>query len=190
MLEDRGAWVRVQDDDGLTGWAERSQLERTAERERRLARYEAIRKLPALAGVVTERTPLYAGPGIFYPIIGELPARRRSRSTRAITISTRSITDNQIAYADIDAVDVTARDRTQLNVATSSEAPTATDTTASAATTTTSEQPAQTAPMPPPPEPPHHVSRPMRSIAPASTPLCPPAARSRRKSTASFRAIR
>src|SRR6266702_3823658 len=68
VLEDRGAWVRVQDDDGMTGWAERNSLERTSERERRLARYEAIRKLPALAAMVTDRTPLYAGPGIFYPI--------------------------------------------------------------------------------------------------------------------------
>ena len=35
VLEDRGAWVRVQDDDGMTGWAERNSLERTSERERR-----------------------------------------------------------------------------------------------------------------------------------------------------------
>ena len=74
VLEDRGAWVRVQDDDGMTGWAERNSLERTSERERRLARYETIRKLPALNAIVSARTPLYAGPGIFYPIIGELPA--------------------------------------------------------------------------------------------------------------------
>ena len=31
MLEDRGAWVRVQTSEGLSGWAERSNLERTAE---------------------------------------------------------------------------------------------------------------------------------------------------------------
>src|ERR1700704_6030005 len=62
LLEDRGAWVRVQDSDGLAGWAERNNLERTTERERRLARYAAIRRLPALRGVATARTPLYAGP--------------------------------------------------------------------------------------------------------------------------------
>src|SRR5689334_11525663 len=47
VLEDRGAWVRVQDDEGLAGWAERNALERTSERERRLARYAAIKKMPA-----------------------------------------------------------------------------------------------------------------------------------------------
>src|SRR5512142_687272 len=51
MLDDRGAWVRVQDPDGLTGWAERNLLERTAERDQRLARFAAIRKLPPLSGV-------------------------------------------------------------------------------------------------------------------------------------------
>src|SRR2546430_1522946 len=45
LIEDRGAWVRVQDSDGLVGWAERNNLERTSERDRRLARYAALRKL-------------------------------------------------------------------------------------------------------------------------------------------------
>src|SRR5437016_5001897 len=31
VLEDRGAWVRVQNDEGLAGWAERNALERTSE---------------------------------------------------------------------------------------------------------------------------------------------------------------
>src|SRR5262245_44911499 len=39
VLEDRGAWVRVQNEEGLAGWAERNALERTSERERRLGRY-------------------------------------------------------------------------------------------------------------------------------------------------------
>src|SRR4051812_7329434 len=39
QLEDGGAWVRVQNSEGLSGWAERNNLERTSERERRLARY-------------------------------------------------------------------------------------------------------------------------------------------------------
>ncbi|MCU1350097.1 MAG: Bacterial domain, partial [Acidobacteria bacterium] len=47
-LEEHGEWVRVQAGDGLNGWTERSSLERTGERERRLARYTAIRKLPPL----------------------------------------------------------------------------------------------------------------------------------------------
>src|SRR6185503_16977649 len=36
LIEDHGTWVRVQDPDGLVGWAERGSLERTAERTRRL----------------------------------------------------------------------------------------------------------------------------------------------------------
>src|SRR5881397_3945900 len=69
VLEDRGAWVRVQDEEGLAGWAERNGMERTSERERRMARYKAIRQMPSLPAIVSARTPLYAGPGIFYPII-------------------------------------------------------------------------------------------------------------------------
>src|SRR5436309_7911226 len=79
VLEDRGAWVRVQDEEGLAGWTERNALERTSERARRLARYEAIRKMPSLPAIVTQRTPLYAGPGIFYPIIGELSPQTQVR---------------------------------------------------------------------------------------------------------------
>jgi uncharacterized protein YgiM (DUF1202 family) len=30
VLDDRGAWVRVQDEDGIAGWAERNSLERTS----------------------------------------------------------------------------------------------------------------------------------------------------------------
>jgi protein TonB len=131
LLEDRGSWVRVQNDEGLSGWAERNGLERTSERQRRLERYEAIKKLPALAALVTERTPLYAGPGIFYPIIGELPSQTQVR------VFTRdhdfyAIDHNgQIAYADVDAIDVSSAGTRQLEVRT--ETPPATETTASAA---------------------------------------------------------
>jgi TonB family protein len=131
VLEDRGAWVRVQDDDGMAGWAERNSLERTSERERRLARYEAIRKLPVLNALVSQRTPLYAGPGIFYPIIGELSAETQ------VKVYTRDHDfyaidhDNQIAYADVDAVDVSSAGTRQVDVHTEA-APT--DTTASTAT--------------------------------------------------------
>ena len=149
MLEDQGAWVRVQTNDGLTGWAERTNLERTAERERRLARYAAIRKLPILAGVTTDRAQLYAGPGIFYPLVGELPAGTsvrvytRDHDFYAVDYS------NQIAYADIDHIDVTASGSPELNVATT-ETATTTETTATTATTAT-EPPAETASAPPPP---------------------------------------
>jgi TonB family protein len=128
VLDDRGPWVRVQDSEGISGWTERNSLERTSERDRRLARYEAIKKLPSLAAIVTERTPLYAGPGIFYPIVGELSADNQVR------IYTRdhdfyAIDHNgQIAYADVDAIDVSSAGTRQLDVST---APTPTETTAS-----------------------------------------------------------
>lgn len=145
VLEERGAWVRVQDEEGMSGWAERNGLERTSERARRLARYEAIKKLPSLAAVVTERTPLYAGPGIFYPIIGELAPDNQVR------IFTRDHDfyaldhDGEIAYADIDAVDVSSAGTRQLDVSTAPPPPT--ETSASAA------PPTETTPPPPPPAP-------------------------------------
>ena len=138
LIEDRGSWVRVQNDDGLTGWAERSSLERTNERQARLARYAAIRKLPPLAGIVTEHTTLYAGPGIFYPIVGELP------SNTQVHVFTRDHDfyaidyQDQVAYADIDSIDVSAAGSKQVDVATTSAAPT---TTATTDTTATEEQP-------------------------------------------------
>jgi TonB family protein len=142
VLEDRGAWVRVQDDDGMTGWAERNSLERTSERERRLARYEVIRKLPVLNAIVSSRTPLYAGPGIFYPIIGELAAETQ------VKVYTRDHDfyaidhDNQIAYADVDAIDVSSAGTRQVEVHTDT---TVTDT-ASSAATATSPVPTETQP--------------------------------------------
>lgn len=129
VLEDRGAWVRVQDEEGLAGWAERNALERTSERERRLARYEAIRKMPSLPAIVTQRTPLYAGPGIFYPIIGELSPQTQVRVyTRDHDFYAIDHNDG-IAYADVDAIDVAVTQR-QLEVRTEPPAPT--ETTASA----------------------------------------------------------
>jgi len=119
LLEDRGAWVRVETTEGLAGWAERANLERTSERERRLARYKAIRLLPPLKGVATDRTQLYAGPGIFYPLVGELP------DGTDVTVFTRDhdffAVDNQgsIAYASVDAIDVSSTGTRQLDVATS-----------------------------------------------------------------------
>ena len=147
VLEDRGAWVRVQDDDGMTGWAERNSLERTSERARRLARYETIRKLPALNAIVSGRTPLYAGPGIFYPIIGELPADTQ------VKVYTRDHDfyaidhDNQIAYADVDAIDVSSAGTRQVDVHTDTAA---TDTAAATATS----EPAVGAAVPQPAEAP------------------------------------
>lgn len=124
MVEDRGAWVRVQTNDGLSGWAERANLERSIEGERRQKRFEAIRKLPPLDGTSTERTQLYAGPGIFYPLVGELAdgsdvkVYTRDHDFYAIEHG------KQIAYASIDAIDVSGSGTTtQLDVATTSAEP-------------------------------------------------------------------
>ena len=126
VLEDRGAWVRVQNEEGLAGWAERNALERTSERDRRLARYAAIRKMPALSAIATARTPLYAGPGIFYPIIGELPDETQVRVYTRDHDFYAIDHNNQIAYADVDAVDVSATGTRQLEVHTEPPAPTET----------------------------------------------------------------
>lgn len=129
LIEDRGGWVQVKTGDNLTGWAERANLERVVETKRRVARFEAIRKLPPLKGVVTERTQLYAGPGIFYPLVGEVSdgsdvvVFTRDHDFYAIEHGTA------IAYASVEAVDVTASGSRQLDVQTSSVAPPITDTT-------------------------------------------------------------
>lgn len=143
MLEDRGGWVLVRTGDNLSGWAERAYLERTAEQRRRLARYSAIRKLPPLKGVVRERTQLYAGPAIFYPLVGDVGAGTdvvvytRDHDFYAIEYG------KAIAYAAVDAVDVTASGSRQLDVQTST-VPTTTETTATTATV------AEAPPEPPP----------------------------------------
>ncbi len=124
LLEDRGAWVRVQTADGLAGWAERSALEKTAELQRRMARYKAIRGLPPLQGVATDRVQLYAGPGIFYPLMGELADGTQ------VVVYTRDHDfyavehGKAIAYASVDAVDVSSSGTRQLDVQTASAEPT------------------------------------------------------------------
>jgi TonB family protein len=153
VLEDRGSWVRVQDEEGLASWAERNALERTSERDRRLARYEVIKKMPALSAIATARTPLYAGPGIFYPIIGELPSETQVR------VYTRdhdfyAIDHNgQIAYADVDAIDVSATGTRQLEVHTEGPAPTETTASSEPQSTPAMPEPQQTATEAPAPQP-------------------------------------
>ncbi|HWS71079.1 MAG TPA: TonB family protein [Thermoanaerobaculia bacterium] len=153
-IEEHGEWVRVQAADGLNGWTERSSLERTGERERRLARATAIRKLPALNGIATDRAPLYAGPGIFYPVIGDLPAHQK------VKVYTRDHDffaiehSGEVAYADVDAIDVSASGAPQLDVRTTDTAPVPTQTTASMApppTETTEPPPLETPPVAPEP---------------------------------------
>jgi len=157
LLEDRGAWVRVETHEGLSGWAERAYLERTAERQRRLGRYEAIRHLPPLKGIATDRTQLYAGPGIFYPLVGEL------RADRDVVVFTRDHDfyaidyNGSIAYANVDAIDVSSTGTRQMDVASANTATTETTGTAPPPLTeTTATEPLpipEPAPIPMPSEP-------------------------------------
>ncbi|HET8797619.1 MAG TPA: TonB family protein [Thermoanaerobaculia bacterium] len=176
LLEDRGAWVRVETRDGLSGWAERVNLERTIEGQRRQARYAAIRNLPPLDGEVTERAPLYAGPGIFYPLVGELAEGNE------VKVYTRDHDfyaiehGKQIAYASVDAIDVTAAGA-QLDVRTSSLEPPATQTSATAAppqTASTDTRTTEPEPMPEPepirvPEPVERATGVYTSVPPGGT---------------------
>lgn len=145
LVEDRGAWVRVETTDGIAGWAERANLERTSERQRRFERYKIIRKLPPLKGVTTEQVQLHAGPGIFYPVVDAI------EEGRSVVVYTRDHDfyaiehDNVVAYASVDSVDVSAPGTRQLDVAT--EAPPAGTTTDTAPPP---EQMADTATEPPP----------------------------------------
>lgn len=145
LVEDHGAWVLVKTGDGLTGWAERAHLERTAEQARRLARYANIRRMPPLKGSVRARAPLYGGPGIFYPVVGEL------REGADITVFTRDHDfyaidhGGSVAYADVDSIDVLATGTRELLVQTS---------TADVAEEGTTTAPPQTASLPPVDTPP------------------------------------
>ena len=117
LVEDRGSWVKVRNPAGLVGWADRSGLEGSAEHDRRRARYIAIRRLPSLEGVVEERVPLYAGPGIFYSIVGELtPENRVKVYTRDHDFYAIEVGED-IAYAEVDAINLSASGAPQVDVA-------------------------------------------------------------------------
>ena len=171
LIEDRGGWVRVRTNDNLEGWAERANLERTAEQKRRMARYKAIRGLPPLKGKATDRTQLYAGPGIFYPLVGELEdgadvvVYTRDHDFYAIEHGTA------IAYASVDAVDVTASGSRQLDVQTTqTEPPTSTDTTSTTTVAETIEPPPLPEPTIPEPTPePVDTARVYAAVPPGGT---------------------
>jgi TonB family protein len=174
LLEDRGAWVRVQTVEELAGWAERANLERTSEQQRRIKRYEAIRSLPSLKGEVAERANLYAGPGIFYPLVGSL-----ARGTD-VTIYTRdhdfyAVQQGEgIAYADVDAIDISSSGTHQLEVPSSAAAvvptsDTATDTAATAPPVADTAVEAPTVPEAPRPEPVERTTGVYSAVPPGGT---------------------
>ncbi|MGA7617280.1 MAG: SH3 domain-containing protein, partial [Thermoanaerobaculia bacterium] len=108
LVSEEGAWARVRNEKGITGWTERSSLEVPQDHARRIARNESILKLPPLEGVVEKETPLYSGPGEFYPAIGSLDRGEK------VSVYTRdhdffAITSSgHVAYVSVDAVDLSA----------------------------------------------------------------------------------
>ncbi len=142
--EEAGVWAKVRTSEGIVGWTERSNIAGQKEYERRMARARAISKLPALEGFVTERTALYAGPGFFYPVVGQLSARAevkvytRDHEFYAVNYA------GTIAYAEVDAIDLAPQAQEELEISFKGSLPelmaTATQQTASATETAPSEQ--------------------------------------------------
>jgi len=156
MVQDAGMWVQVRTADGITGWSERSLLARSAEHDRRIARAKAISRLPPLQGIVEERTPLYAGPGVFYPLVGELTPRARVKVfTRDHDFYAIEQGDD-IVYVEIDAINLATPGNTQINVAAARPPEGST----AAPTETTTTQIAETPPPPPPEQRPRESVRP------------------------------
>lgn len=108
IVEEQEGWVKVRNAEGIDGWAERNAMERPASYERRMARHNAIRKLPSLDGVVTSKTDVYAGPGIFYPSVGQLTASTKvkvfTRDHEFFAIAQ----EGSIGYVDVAAVSLSA----------------------------------------------------------------------------------
>jgi TonB family protein len=116
IVEESGIWAKIRTADGIVGWAERSYIAGQKEYERRMARARAISKLPALEGFVTERTALYAGPGFFYPVIGQLGTQAevkvftRDHEFYAVDYA------GTIAYAEVDAIDLAPQAQEELEI--------------------------------------------------------------------------
>ena len=152
MLEAQGAWAKVQTPKNIIGWAERSALEDEEERGRRLSRLKSIRSLPPLEGEVLSQSALYAGPGLFYSVIGQLQPRSK------VKVFTRDHDffaiehGGEIAYAEVDSIDLSASGGdAQLEVAATQPPPTATSSAEPPATESVAED--QTSTEPPPTNP-------------------------------------
>ena len=106
LLEMEGAWARVRLTDGREGWTDRNALESAGDRDRRMKRATAIRELPPLEGRVINDAQLYAGPGLFYPVIGQLEQNSEIRVfTRDHEFYAVDLGDG-IAYAEVQAVEL------------------------------------------------------------------------------------
>jgi len=116
IVEESGVWVKIRTADGIVGWAERSYIAGQKEYERRMARARAISKLPALEGFVTERTALFAGPGFYYPVVGQLASQAevkvytRDHEFYAVDYA------GTIAYAEVDAIDLAPQAQEELEI--------------------------------------------------------------------------
>jgi TonB family protein len=108
IVEEQEGWVKVRNSEGIEGWAERNAMERPASYERRMARHNAIRKLPSLDGVVISKSDIYAGPGIFYPVVGQLaPSKKVKVFTRDHEFFAIGH-EGSIGYVDVAAVSLSA----------------------------------------------------------------------------------
>lgn len=117
LLGKEGAWAEVRTPEGLTGWADRASLETPSERQARLAKMERIRELPFLDGVVLADSDIYAGAGLYYPKVGDLRKNDKVRVyTREQDFYAVAI-GNEIAWVEVDAVDLAAGAVPELQVA-------------------------------------------------------------------------
>lgn len=117
LLNIDGAWARVRTASGTEAWTDRNALESAVDRERRLSRAADIRHLPPLDGEVVAETQLYAGPGLFYPVIGKLdPGSSVRVFTRDHEFYAVDLGDG-IAYAEVQAIDLSDAGGFQFEVA-------------------------------------------------------------------------
>ncbi len=152
LLEDQGAWVRVQNSGGLQGWAERAALEGEAEHQRRITRLAAIRKLPPLDGEVEKAAALFSGPGIFYPVVGELKADTKVRVYTRDHDFYAIDAGGDIGYVEIDAINISSAAAAQLEVAAAAEPTTSTGESPLPEETSTASSMAEAEPSPSEPE--------------------------------------
>ncbi|MFN2443488.1 MAG: SH3 domain-containing protein, partial [Thermoanaerobaculia bacterium] len=112
-------WANVRREDDTVGWSERLYLETKTDHERRVARYTAIRLLPPLEGKSERSSPLYSGPGIFFPVIGEIgPDQTLKIYTRDHDFYAIE-TGGNLAFIEADAVDLSGAGAAVFEVAAS-----------------------------------------------------------------------